>query len=134
MVPKALPSAVLLLAVALSASGQQIVGARAGLVTFVEGSAALDSQRVSHGRYLQVMNGETLRTTGGQVEIQISAGSLLRLARGSEFQMTSSQLDDTQGVLLKGSAILEIVRVVSGSRFRVRVGDTGNATHGLIKT
>jgi hypothetical protein len=115
--------AALIVAVAVSALCQQIVGARAGLVTFIEGAAALDSKRVSHGRYWQVMDGETLRTTEGQIELQISAGSLLRLARGSEFHMTRGQLDDTEGVLRQGSAILEIVRVVNGSRFRLSVGD-----------
>ena len=96
-----------------SASSLYVVSAKAGGVNFVEGQ--VDIARKA-GRSGVLLKGDTLEigdvvSTGanGKAEILLNPGSFVRLAGNSEFEFTTTALDDLQLKLGSGSAIFEVI-------------------------
>src|SRR5215475_9157967 len=75
-------------------AGQKVVSARAGLITYVLGSAVLDGRPVvlKGTRFPQMENGSTLSTARprGRAELLLAPNVLLRLTENSQLRM-----DDT---------------------------------------
>lgn len=105
---------------------QKVVSARAGLITYLQGPAFVDDQRVilTATRFPQMRNGETLSTTWGRAEVLLAPGIVLRLAENSRVRMDDTQLADTRVTIERGDALIEIVQLPEGNRIRVGVADT----------
>jgi len=103
---------------------QLVVNARAGMITYAEGTASiLTSSRNTHGRIIQLLDGETLDSKTGLAEMQLSAGAAIRVAKQTQLRMIQSALEDTEVELLSGAAIVEVNRVAQSGRLRIRVRD-----------
>jgi hypothetical protein len=106
--------------------GQQVVSARAGLITLVQGSASVDGKHALRqtAYFLQLKDGETLATARGRVELLLAPGAVFRIGENSEIRMEDTHLADTRVTLQKGDALLEIWQLPDGNRIQVRLGDT----------
>ncbi len=96
-----------------SASSLYVVSAKAGGVNFVEGQVNIARKS---GRSGVLLKSDTLEigdvvSTGanGKAEILLNPGSFVRLAGNSEFEFTTTALDDLQLKLSSGSAIFEVI-------------------------
>jgi len=108
------------------ASGQKVVSARAGLISYVQGPAFVDSRRVilRSTRFAQMRNGETLSTGRGRAELLLAPGAFLRISENAQVRMDDTQLSDTRLTLLGGDALIEIVQSQEGGRIQVTLAET----------
>lgn len=106
--------------------GQKVVSARAGLITFTQGFAALDERRVAikSTRFPQMKDGEALSTARGRAELLLAPGVILRLAENSRIRLADTQLSDTQVEIEGGDALIEVLQLPEGSRIQVHLADT----------
>ena len=107
---------------------QKVVSARAGLLTYVQGSVCIDGKPVvlKTARFPQMRDGETLSTgpDRDRVEVLLAPGIVLRLADNSKVRMDATDLSDTRVTLQQGEALIEVIRLAEGNRAQVAVGDT----------
>jgi hypothetical protein len=103
------------------AFGQEVLSARAGLISYL-GGAVYSDQRLENG--VQLREGQTLRTEMGRAEVLLGVGSVLRLGEGGSLQMENTQLTDTKVVLEQGSALVEVTQLIKDTRLRVYFRDT----------
>ena len=115
-------------------SQKYLITAKAGGVNLVEGGATINR---SGGRTGILVKGDEVQigervTTGadGRVEILMNPGSYIRLGANSEFEFTSTDLDDVRLKFYKGNAILE---VFGTDGFHVELG-TETARFTLLQT
>lgn len=90
-----------------------LISAKAGRINASEGEVSI---KKSPGKTGTLMPNETLEagdlvSTGknGKVEILLNPGSYLRLGANSEFEFLTTELEDLQLKINKGSGILEII-------------------------
>ena len=109
--------------VATPLPAQLVVNARAGMITYAEGTASIvtSSRGTIRGRILQLLEGETLDSKTGLVEMQLSADVMVRVAKQTQLRMIRSALDDTELELVSGAAIIEVNRLEESGRLRIRV-------------
>jgi hypothetical protein len=107
-------------------SAQKVVSARAGLITYVQGFASLDSRRVAikPTRFPQMKDGEALSTTRGRAELLLAPGVVLRLAENSRIRLPDTQLSDTHVEIERGDALIEVLQLPEGSRIQIHLADT----------
>lgn len=117
-----------------SASNMYVISAKAGGVNFVEGTVNI-ARKV--GRSGVLLKGDTLEigdkvSTGanGKAEILLNPGSFVRLSGNSEFEFTTTALEDLQLRLNSGSAIFE---VITDNEFTFAV-NTPKAKFFVVKT
>jgi FecR protein len=110
----------------LPLAAQKVVSAKAGLITYLQGPAFVDGQRVvlRATRFPQMRNGETLSTSRGRAELLLSPGAVLRLSENSQVRMEDTQLADTRVTLQRGDALIEVVQLPDGNRIQVALADT----------
>jgi FecR-like protein len=112
----------------LPLSAQKVVSARAGLLTYLQGSVFIDGKPVvlKTARFPQMKDGETLSTgpDRGRVEVLLAPGIVLRLAEDSQIRMDNTDLSDTRVTLQQGEALIEVVQLVEGNRVQVAVDET----------
>ncbi len=104
-----------------------------GTVNYVEGQASiggqiLDSKSVGSTALLQ---GETLNTGEGKVEILLTPGVFLRIGDNSRVKMVTPDLANTEVHLEKGDAMIEVSEIHPENDIRIIAGD---ATARLLKT
>jgi len=105
------------MALGVSAShAQTVIGAKSGVVNWVEGDVFLADQpyvqRVSHVG--EVKESMILRTEEGRAEVLLPPGVFFRVGDKSSFKMISNRLVDTRVELLTGSAVMEIDDIDKG--------------------
>src|SRR6476646_5130709 len=109
-------------------SAQRVVSARAGLLTYLQGSAFIDGKPVvlKTARCRQLKDGETLSTDPGRsrVEILLAPGIVLRLAENSQVRMDHTELSNTRVTLLQGEALIEVVQLAEDNRVQIAVGES----------
>jgi hypothetical protein len=107
-------------------SAQKVVSARAGLITYVQGFASLDSRRVAikTTRFPQMKDGEALSTARGRAELLLAPGVILRLAENSQVRLADTQLSDTHVEIQRGDALIEVLQLPEGSRIQIHLADT----------
>ena len=109
-------------------SAQKVVSARAGLLTYLQGSVCIDGKPVvlKTARFPQMKDGETLSTGPGRgrVEVLLAPGIVLRLAEDAQIRMDNTDLSDTRVTLQQGEALIEVVRLAEDNRVQVAVGET----------
>jgi len=105
---------------------QKIVSARAGLITYVQGSATLENKRVvlKATRFPQMKPGQVLSTAGGRAELLLSPGVMLRLGENSQLCLDNDLLAETRVTLFRGDALVEVVQLPEGNRIQMAVGET----------
>ena len=103
------PLAILALA-AIPASAQTVIGAKSGVINWVEGDTFLGDKPyvMQPSQFGEVKENMTFRTAEGRAEILLPPGVFLRLAENSSFKMISNRLIDTRVELLTGSGIVEV--------------------------
>lgn len=92
-----------------SASAQQVVSARSGLIHYVEGQVELDGKQVEYKPALfpDMKDGSELKTHDGRVEVLLTPGVFLRVAENSTVRMVSNKLAATRVEFLSGSVLVE---------------------------
>jgi hypothetical protein len=100
---------VLVIILALPASGQSVISTRSGVLHFFEGSVYLGDQRLEPrlGRFPNVPEGAELSTQEGRAEVLLTPGVFLRIGDSSAIRMLATSLADTRVELEKGSAIID---------------------------
>src|SRR4051794_25954724 len=95
---------------ALPAAAQTVIGAKSGVINWVEGDAFLADKPyvMQPSQFGEVKEGMVFRTEEGRAEVLLPPGVFFRMGEGSSFKMISNRLVDTRVELLTGSAILEI--------------------------
>ncbi len=90
-----------------------VVSAKAGGVNYVEGKVAVVRKAGKSGYLLK---GDTLEIgdkvstgTDGKAEILLNPGSFVRLAENSDFEFSTTSLEDLQLKLARGSAMFEVI-------------------------
>ena len=109
-------------------SAQKVVSARAGLLTYVQGSVLIEGKPVvlKTARFPQMKPGETLSTGPGRgrAEVLLAPGIILRLVENSQIRMDSTDLSDTRITLQQGDALIEVVQLAAGNRVQLELGET----------
>jgi hypothetical protein len=112
----------------LPLSAQKVVSARAGLLTYLQGSVSIDGKPVilKTARFPQMRDGDTLSTGPGRgrVEVLLAPGIVFRLVENSQVRMDSTDLSDTRITLQQGEALIEVIRMAEDNRLQVAVGET----------
>lgn len=95
---------------ALPASAQTVIGAKSGVINWVEGDVFLGDKPyvMQPSQFGEVKENMVFRTEEGRAEILLPPGVFLRLAEKSSFKMISNRLIDTRIELLTGSGIVEV--------------------------
>lgn len=117
-----------------AASSLYVISAKAGGVNFVQGKVNITRKT---GRSGLLLKGDVLEigdkvSTGadGKAEILLNPGSFVRLAENSEFEFSTTALEDLQLKLNSGSAMFE---VITDNEFTFAV-NTPKAKFYVVKT
>jgi hypothetical protein len=100
-----------------------VVSAKSGIIQYAEGEAFLDGKPIhlSQGSYLQMANGQALRTGRGRIELLLAPDIYLRLAEASLMKLEQNQLTDVQIALEQGSALIEVVQKPQAGRIQAHI-------------
>lgn len=111
-----------------------IISAKAGGVNFVSGNVSVSRAK---GKNDYLRKGDSLEArdkvsteSNGKAEILLNPGSFVRLAENSEFEFATTDLDDLQVKVSKGSAIFE---VIADAEFKVTV-NTPKSRFYIVRT
>jgi hypothetical protein len=127
MRPRWLPasSLVVLALAAVPVYAQTVIGAKSGVINWVEGDAFLGDKPyvMQPSQFGEVKEGMVFRTEEGRAEILLPPGVFLRLGEKASFKMISNRLVDTRIDLLGGSGIIEIDDMAKDSSVTVLCKD-----------
>lgn len=95
---------------AMPAGAQTVIGAKSGVINWVEGDAFLADKPyvMQPSQFGEVKENMVFRTEEGRAEVLLPPGVFFRIGENTSFKMISNRLIDTRVELLAGSAILEI--------------------------
>lgn len=95
---------------ALPAAAQTVIGAKSGVINWVEGDAFLGDKPyvMQPSQFGEVKENMVFRTEEGRAEVLLPPGVFFRMGEKASFKMISNRLIDTRVELLTGSAILEV--------------------------
>jgi hypothetical protein len=120
-------TAALFVTLAWTAGGlcaQPVIGAKAGLVSYVLGRVSVDGRTVqfSGTRYPEVKENSVLRTGRGLAEVLLGPCSAVRLWHHSAFRLIASSPAHPRLELLGGSAVVEISGIARDSDVTLLAG------------
>lgn len=104
--------------IALPAMAQQVIGAKSGVIHYVEGEAFAADQKIETklgSKFTELKDNQVLKTEEGRAEILLNPGVVLRVAESSTIKMINSKLSDTRVELLTGSAMIEVSELGAGN-------------------
>jgi FecR protein len=94
-------------------SDMYLISSKAGKVNLVEGAVLVernDGKNTGLNKNDELVMAEKVSTgSNGKAEILLNPGSYLRLGENSEFEFATTNLDDLQLKLNRGSAIFEVI-------------------------
>src|ERR1051325_4973320 len=101
----------------LPAAAQTVIGAKSGVINWVEGDVFLADKPyvMQPSQFGEVKEKMVLRTEEGRAEVLLPPGVFLRLGESASFKMISNRLIDTRVELLTGSGIIEIDDIAKDS-------------------
>ena len=105
-------------AFSLPAMAQQVIGAKSGVIHYVEGDAFASDQKIETklgSKFTELKDNQVLKTEEGRVEVLLNPGVVLRVSESSSIKMINSKLSDTRVELLSGSAMIEVSELGSGN-------------------
>ena len=119
-------AAVVLLLAGIPASAQQVISARSGLVSYVEGQVYMGDKLVDlqFGHFPTLGENAVLRTQEGRAEMLLNPGVFLRLSENSSVKMITNRLIDSRLELLQGSAVVEADQIAKDNNVTVVVNET----------
>jgi hypothetical protein len=111
------------LAAASVGIAQKVISAKAGLVYFVQGRAAVEGNgRLPTGaKTRQLKNGDTLMTDRGRVEVLLNPGTVLRLGEAGRIRMDETLLVDTRLTIQSGSVVVTSFMPPKEDRVEIRI-------------
>src|SRR5690349_435303 len=114
------------------AGAQTVIGAKSGVINWVEGDVFLDEKPyvMQPSQFGEVKEKMVLRTDEGRAEVLLPPGVFFRLGEKASFKMISNRLVDTRIELLTGSGVIEIDDIEKDAAVTVVVKD---ATVSLAK-
>jgi hypothetical protein len=97
-----------------------------GTINYVEGQVSLDGQMLSPQSVgaARLILGHILDTTQGYVEVLLTPGAFFRVGNNSEIRILSAGLAATQVQLVRGSAILEVDQLITGTNLSIVISGT----------
>jgi hypothetical protein len=113
----------ILSSLAVLATAQQLIGAKAGIVQYARGESFIDGTpfRLPTGSFRQMENGQALSTKKGFAELVLTPTAYLRLGENALLQMRNNKLDKAQLELIRGSALIEVYEKIKTNPIVVRV-------------
>ncbi len=98
-----------LLSVTLPSFAQQVISAKSGLLSYVEGAVTLNGEPVDFSgvHFSDIKENGVVRTADGRAEVLLTPGVVLRMGENSSLRMITNRLVDTRLELLTGSAVVE---------------------------
>jgi len=108
---------------AVFATAQQLIGAKAGVVQYARGEFFIDGtpfQLPTRG-FRQMENGQALSTKRGYVELVLAPAAYLRLGEDASLRMLNNKLDETQLELIQGSALIEVLEKIKTNPIVVHI-------------
>jgi hypothetical protein len=109
----------------LPAAAQTVIGAKSGVINWVEGDVFLNDQPyvMQPSQFGEVKEKMVLRTDEGRAEVLLPPGVFFRLGEGASFKMISNRLVDTRIELLTGSGVIEVDDIEKEAAVTVVVKD-----------
>lgn len=88
---------------------QAVIGAKSGVVNYIEGSVYLADKplEIQPAQFPEIKENTVLRTDEGRAEILLPPGVVMRIGEKTSFRLISNRLIDTRLELLSGSAVIE---------------------------
>ena len=108
------------------AQAQIAISPRAGLIHHMEGEVLVDgaAPAVNSGSFSHLPPGGTLQTLDGRAELILSPTSILRAARGTQFQLLSDEIDRVELRLIAGSLLIKLREQPEESSITVWSGES----------
>src|SRR5215472_6979592 len=93
----------------LPSFAQQVISAKSGLLSYVEGNVTLNGEPADFSgvHFSDVKENSVVRTADGRAEVLLTPGVVLRMGENTSLRMISNRLVDTRLELLTGSAVVE---------------------------
>jgi hypothetical protein len=120
--------------VALPASAQPVAPSKSGMVDYIEGTVYVNDEIVPDpivATFPYVKENGKVRTEEGRAEALMQGGVSVRLGENSTLRMITSRFIDTRVELEKGSAVVQVLELLSGNSLTVVLKD---ATIALVKS
>jgi hypothetical protein len=101
----------IILAFAVPAAAQHLIGAKSGVIQYAVGNVFIDGKalRLPMASYYQMDNGQELATKKGYAELMLTPVTYLRVGEDALLRMCNNKLGTTQLKLIQGSALIEVV-------------------------
>ena len=121
-----------------SAWGQNVISARPGTINYVEWQASLVSHTSGEDLSTRMASsvslgaGESLKTTNGRAEVQLTPSVFLRVGQNSQVKMVSPSLIHTAIEVQAGRAEVEVDQLFEQSDLRIVMGSGAGATQTLL--
>jgi hypothetical protein len=114
------------LLIAGAAPAQFIVGAKAGIIQYIQGNVFLDSKQLPllQDSYVQTENGQIMHTKQGRMELLLAPSVYLWLGENGSLRMEQNQLNDARMTLDQGSTLIEVVKRIKGNRIGIRLSES----------
>ena len=98
---------------AITACAQPVIGAKSGVISYIEGKVFLADKplEMQVTQFPDVKENVTLRTEEGRAEVLLTPGVVLRMGENSSFKMVTNRLIDTRIDLLTGSAVVAVLEI-----------------------
>lgn len=114
-----------------AALAQNAISAKAGMINVADGDVFIVDAKGGEPRkvepkvseFVDLKEGQTLRTTDGRAEVLLTPGSFLRMADNSSFKLFSNRLTDVRLEVLSGSALIEATEMLEGNEITVLAKD-----------
>src|SRR6185436_8518240 len=92
---------------------QQVIGAKSGIVNYVEGRVLLADKVLEPAptQFPEMKENTVLRTEEGRAEVLLTPGTVLRLGEATSFKLITNRLIDTRLEMLTGSATVVVMEV-----------------------
>jgi hypothetical protein len=105
---------------------QAVIDAKPGLISCIIGDTRLDEEtiHIAHQNYPVLKEGQVLRTARGRAEILLGPSTFLRLGEFSDLRLVSAQSEDVKAELIRGSAVVEILKSTYGKRVGMQIAST----------
>lgn len=112
------------------ALAQNAISAKAGMINVAEGDIFLvDAKGVEKqvqpkpSEFVDVKEGQTLKTTEGRVEVLLTPGAFLRMADNSSFKLFSNRLSDVRLDVQSGVVMVEAAELLEDNHITVLTKD-----------
>ncbi|WP_321477097.1 hypothetical protein [uncultured Paludibaculum sp.] len=112
------------------AFAQNAISAKAGMINVAEGDVFLVDAKGAEkqvqpkpSEFVDIKEGQTLKTTEGRVEVLLTPGAFLRMADNSSFKMFSNRLSDVRVDVQSGVVMVEAAELLEDNHITVLTKD-----------